>query len=149
MPQRRSMKTANKQVKWKWAVQTCVAEGRSPQLRLVGVKGSMQGGVGGAGSGVRCEQNFSLSIPNQAPTTLYYPQGLTSHSVGGWRQFLCDKGRDCPGKCGAWLHTVMPHKRRCCAEWHLSSFYKHMTNSPKLALCNTINALECTSKAFW
>lgn len=107
-----------------------------------------EGWVQGEESGVRCEQNFSLTIPNQAPTTLYYPQGLSSHSVGGWRQFLCDKGRDCPGKCAAWLHTVMPHKRRCRAEWHLSPFYKHMTNSPKLVLCRIRRSLEAAPSLF-
>lgn len=25
------------------------------------------------------------------PSPLYYPQGFSSHSVGGWHQFLCDK----------------------------------------------------------
>lgn len=135
---------SNKWVNWKWVAWKCV-DGWRPQLWLVGVKGEGKEGE----SGVRFEQNFSLSIPNQAPTTLYYPQGLSSHSVGGWQQFLCDKGRDCLGKCSAWLHTVMPHKRRCRAEWCLSPFYKHMTNSPKLVLCRIRRGLEMLLQVFF
>lgn len=100
------------------------------------------------GMGGECEQNFSLSIPNQAPTTRYYLQGLSSHSVGGWRQFLCDKGHDCPGKCGAWLHSVMPHKSISGLNAVWACFISVWLIPQTLYCVQYAEALKCASKPF-
>lgn len=137
-PSARAFRESNKKENLKQVAWKCV----SLLVRMAASSAMTCWCKGWWGMGGECEQNFSLSIPNQAPTTRYYLQGLSSHSVGGWRQFLCDKGHDCPGKCGAWLHSVMPHKSKFWAECRLSLFYKRMTNSPNLVLCAIRRSLE-------